>query len=143
MKKEIQALLLFVTIATLALFESCTQNNGSNCEDPVKVEAVKEYVHSSNPLSRSQDKTVTQLSLESDRIFEGNLTVQNDINLNGYSLVVYGRVKASRVNGSGHLSYCTKELQWGTQGDVIQTQLDCSTLGMDEVVTVQEYYDCE
>jgi hypothetical protein len=137
------ACIIGLTVIGAMLLISCTQNTGSNCEDPVKVESVKEYVHGANTLGKSNSKVIPNLALTSDKIIEGDLTVQNDINLNGYSLVVYGNVKASRVNGPGNLSYCTKELRWGTQNGVNKIKLDCSTLGMEEVVTVQEYYDCE
>lgn len=137
------AILTVSILFLLAMTISCSSNTGSNCDDPVKVEAVKDYVHNPSTLNRSQNKTIPNLALTNDKVVEGNITVQNDINLNGYTLTVYGQVKASRINGPGNLLYCTKILQWGTQNGVNQTKMGCSTLGMDEVVYVKETYNCD
>lgn len=91
------------------------------------------------------------LALTGDYTVQGDLIVTGDLNLNGYSLVVFGHAEiGNKLNGGGSLTYCTSNII-DDNGNVIQEKvqnnpnlsIQCQTLGLEEVVTVQEYYECE
>jgi hypothetical protein len=113
---------------------SCTSNN---CYEAKKSVIVKELHSKSSGINRDN------WALTQDREVYGDVIIENDLNLNGHSLTVYGHVQATNLNGGGTLTYCSKNITGRTQNKPTQVQMDCNTLGLDEVEYVQETYDCE
>ena len=121
-------------LAVSVLVASCTSNN---CYEAKKSVIVKELHSKSSNINRSN------WALTQDREVYGDVTIDNDLNLNGYSLTVYGHVQATNLNGGGTLTYCSINITGRTQNDPVLKKMDCNTLGLDEVEYVQETYDCD
>ena len=126
-------------LLTALVAVSCTEKASVNCEEPVRTEVTKSY--RSKTLS---SKTSGSVSLTRDKTVEGNYVVNGDLNLNGHRITVYGLLKVNgNLNGGGTYEYCSLEVSGAIQNNPIKNKLNCSTLGLEEVVRVQEYYECE
>ena len=113
---------------------SCTSNN---CLERTSVKTVKELHNKTSNIVKSN------WALTQDREVYSDVTIHNDLNLNGYKLTIYGHLEATNLNGGGTLIYCSKNITGRTQNKPTQIKMDCNTLGLDEVEYVQENYDCE